>query len=149
MAALMQAFDRICSSDGDQTAFHNSLIDSNHSSCQPLFQTVGFSELNENIKLITSELHNRHGLRRNGSNLTCRPLGLPSERFITEACDPNVLIVSNQPSPGEAAAIMACIQLHIPFVPMALDGPHRTSDSRAKIIVDEMKPAVAIVVLCL
>eukprot|EP00554_Chaetoceros_debilis_P014639 CAMPEP_0194126464 /NCGR_PEP_ID=MMETSP0150-20130528/60003_1 /TAXON_ID=122233 /ORGANISM="Chaetoceros debilis, Strain MM31A-1" /LENGTH=497 /DNA_ID=CAMNT_0038820323 /DNA_START=300 /DNA_END=1790 /DNA_ORIENTATION=- len=44
---------------------------------------------------------------------------------------------------------MACTQLHIPFVPMALDGPHRTSDSRAKIIVDEMKPAVAIVVLCL
>lgn len=52
-------------------------------------------------------------------------------------------------SPGEAAAIMACTQLHIPFVPMALDGPHRTSDHRAKIIINEMKPAVAIVVLCL
>lgn len=98
MAVLMQAFDRICSSDGDQTAFFNSLIDSSrNSNYQPSFQTVGFSELNENIQLITSELHNRHGLRRNGSDLSVQASDLPSEASITEACDPNVLIVSNQP----------------------------------------------------
>ncbi len=147
MATLMRRFDSICSTDGDKTAFYTTalLLDESVNTIQEtvrLPRTVGFSELNENIKLIASELYHRHGLRpMQRSNL------LPSD--LNEKCKLNVLIASNQPSPGEAAAVMACTKLHVPFVPIALDGPHRTSDARVELILDEVKPTLAIVVLCL
>ncbi len=148
MATLMRRFDSICSTDGDKTAFYTTalLLDKSVNTTEEKARspcTVGFSELNENIKLIASELYHRHGLRpRQKSNL-------PHSDSIEEKCKLNILIASNQPSPGEAAAVMACTKLHIPFVPIALDGPHRTSDARVELILDEVKPTLAIVVLCL
>ena len=58
-----------------------------------------------------------------------------------------VIIVSDQPSAGEAAAVMACTRLRTTFLPISLNGPHRTNDSRIRLILKENPPLAAIVII--
>ena len=171
MSELMMKFDSICATNGDDTAFFYRQMNSSSSitstgghadhrqggNCHSekkdhsnKLHTVGFSELNSNINLIASELHNRHSLRsaftssNRPASMSTSASCIPTEELIALA---GSRCVSNLPSPGEAAAVMACARLHITFVPIALDGPHRTNDSRVKTILKETKPIAAIAVL--
>ena len=147
MSELMEKFEAVCATNGDDTAFYTCQINEENA-----IQSVGFSELNSNINLIASELHNRHSLRPAFTALNRHRFAsshVPSEDFMKVAGSKCVLIVSDQPSPGEAAAVMACARLHITFVPIALSGLHRTNDSRVKIILEEIQPVAAVLVLSL
>jgi acyl-CoA synthetase (AMP-forming)/AMP-acid ligase II len=151
MSELMRQFDSVCTTNGDDTAFYTSQYNSNSlKNDNRKLYSVGFSELNSNINLIASELHNRHSIRPafTSSNRPT-PSCIPTEEFMKEAGSRCILIISDQPSPGEAAAVMACTRLHITFVPLALGGPHRTNDSRVKVILQETQPIAAVVVLSL
>jgi acyl-CoA synthetase (AMP-forming)/AMP-acid ligase II len=172
MAALIRKFEEICASNGDDNCFYiseyygGSSSSSNHnqktkksltkttaSNPNTLPKTsVGFSELNENIKLIANEMYFRHSIGgpksfTTSTNARFDSCSVPSQEQIRQSCANSVLIVSDQPSPGEAAAVMACVKLQSVFVPISLNGLHRTSDRRLQIILEETKPIAAIVVL--
>ncbi len=158
---LIHIFESICSSNGDDVAFFTS---SSSTSSSPQRQhpsslhTVGFSELNENVNIIASELYFRHNIRYHlQQRATARRINNTSASASASTGNisalpwtiPSILIVSSHPSPGEAASVLACTKLQIPFVPLSIDGPHRVSQDRVKTILKEAspKPIAAIVIL--
>ena len=138
--SLISLFDSICASDGDSTAFVSATTAHVGDDGQPgqLTRTeVGFSELQEASIAIASELCHRHGVTRRqstkSSNSTLSPRG--------------VLVVSDHPSAGEAAAVLACTRLRVPFVPADLVGPNRVGMKRLRSLLSDCDCKTAIIVV--
>ena len=110
--------------------------------------TIGFTELNENVNLIINELYYRHDVRSSPSPSSPNNNNNNNQKSSSLIQNLNpVLIVSSHPSPGEAAAVLACTKRHIPFVPLPIHGPHRIGPIRIESIISEVNPAAAMVVL--
>lgn len=151
-SVLFQKFQEICSSNGDDTCFYVSEYDRTETNTNeskneiPPLRTYGFSELNENVSTIASEMFFRHSIQpQTFENSSSSPL--PCQEVIKKICSQCVLIVSDQVSCGEAAAVLACVRLKTVFVPIALEGNHKTSEHRLREILGEIKPVAAIAVL--
>ena len=165
---LIKAWNSVCSSNGDDVAFYvtpippsngnntNTNNNNDTNTNDDVVQTVGFSELNENINSIANELCYRHNIRPTKNTYPSHSTSSSSSSSST--CTNNctctsinhkqsILIVSSQPSPGEAAAVLACTLLQSPFVPLSTHGPHRISQSRIQTIINDTNPSAAIVVL--
>ena len=98
------------------------------------FTEVGFSELREASIAIASELWHRHGITQ-----STVPANVLSPR--------GVLVVSDEPSAGEAAAVLACTRLRVPFVPVDLVGPNRVGMKRLRDLLSDCDCRTAIVVV--
>lgn len=151
-SVLFQKFQEICSSNGDDTCFYVSEYDRLETNTNeiknviPPLRTYGFYELNENISTIASEMYFRHCIQPQTYE-TSSSSPLPCKEAIKKICSQCVLIVSDQVSCGEAAAVLACVRLKTVFVPIALEGNHKTSEHRLHEILGEIKPVAAIAVL--
>ena len=138
--SLISLFDSICASDGDSTAFVSTrndiaAVESPCSSQPDNFTEVGFSELREASIAIASELCHRHGI-------------ITQSTVPTDTLSPRgVLVVSDEPSAGEAAAVLACTRLRVPFVPVDLVGPNRVGMKRLRDLLSDCDCRTAIVVV--
>lgn len=140
--SLISLFDSICASYGDSTAFISAKNDGvdegvelSSSERDHFARTeVGFSELREASIAIASELCHRHGIAQ--STVSANVL---SPRA--------VLVVSDDPSAGEAAAVLACTRLRVPFVPVDLMGPNRMGMKRLRDLLSDCDCRTAIVVV--
>eukprot|EP00957_Ditylum_brightwellii_P022066 1664471-Ditylum_brightwellii.AAC.1 len=142
MKSLISQFESIVCTNGDDTAFYiskdkngdtNDKINNNE---EEEMKTIGFTELHESTIAIACELYHRHSVGR---------------RRHCNDCDflESVLIVStakSTPSPAEAAAMLACIKLNVPFVPLDINGIH-AGVTRCKSIIKDVKPVAAIVIV--
>ena len=145
--SLISLFDSICASDGDSTAFvsisakNDSVVGggvelSSLSERDHFTRTeVGFSELREASIAIASELCHRHGVTQSKisgiSTLSIR----------------GVLVISDHPSAGESAAVLACTRLRVPFVPVDLVGPNRVGMKRLRSLLSDCDCKTAIIVV--
>ena len=138
--SLISLFDAICASDGDSNAFVSGVGEVELSSLSERDHCfsrteVGFSELREASIAIASELLHRHGVSqlKMAGNSTLAPCG--------------VLVVSDRPSAGEAAAVLACTRLRVPFVPVDVVGPNRVGMKRLRSLLSDCdcKTAIAVV----
>lgn len=211
---IINAFNTICSTNGDDIAFHTTPIHlETYSLKEERNKEIGFTELNENVNVIVSELFYRHdildqensfehiyntgtsesshnkgfrGTRSSGTGESIneekhyskntstsfssstssstrsarkeestksyynqndhRNISTNNHQTQTQV-PPCVLIISSQPSPGEAAAVLACTKIRTPFVPLSMQGQHRISTFRIQTIIEETNPVAAIVVL--
>ena len=98
------------------------------------FTEVGFSELREASIAIASELCHRHGITQST---------VPTDTLSPRG----VLVVSDEPSAGEAAAVLACTRLRVPFVPVDLVGPNRVGMKRLRDLLSDCDCRTAIVVV--
>ena len=144
--SLVSLFDSACALDGDSPAFLCGDFPP---------REVGLTELRENSLAITSELYRRHGLgddtpgRIGSTSPSANPP--PPSTFASDnghfSLPPAVLLVSGMPSVGEAAAVLACVRLRVPFVPIDLVGPNRIGMKRLRRVTGEIGCSVAVVVV--
>ena len=164
---MIEKLEDICSLNGDDNCFYiseyerltrsTSAITNNNKECDVSTtirgRTVGFSEFYENVKMIANEMFFRHSIQPRKLPTPSAPSNeqqqlIPRQEYIDHVCSQCVLIVSDQPSVGEAAAVFACTRLRTIFVPVSLGGLHQTSRTRLQTIIsEEIKPVAAIVVL--
>ena len=141
--SLISLFDSICASYGDSTAFISAKNDGvdegvelSSSERDHFARTeVGFSELREASIAIASELCHRHGVAQSKIS--------SSSALSTRG----VLVISDAPSIGEAAAVLACTRLRVPFVPVDLVGPNRVGMKRLRSLLSDCDCKTAIVVV--
>ena len=128
---LYEKFESICFQNGDDDAiyYHDTNYTKNtdtNTNTNDIRKSIGFTELQQSIHCVGSELVHRHGL----------------------TCGSIVWIVSSLPSVGEVVALLTCTKLGMPFVPISSNSDSTTtSTTRWKQMMKDTKPSIAIVIV--